>query len=74
MQYSITFANNAYLYAKSSIYGSHEFTVSLDQDANRVVNVNENGNFDDAKYFYDVLFDTRRRRPTWLLPPVKTVV
>ena len=45
MQYSITFANNAYLYAKSSIYGSHEFTVSLDQDANRVVNVNENGNF-----------------------------
>jgi len=45
IQYSITFANNAYLYQKSSIYGSHEFTVSLDQAENRVVNVNENGIF-----------------------------
>ena len=45
IQYSVTFANNAYIYSKSSIYGSHEFTVSLDQMENRVVNVSENGIF-----------------------------
>jgi hypothetical protein len=45
IQYSVTFANNAYLYQKSNIYGSHEFTVSLDKSENRVVNVNENGVF-----------------------------
>ena len=45
IQYTVTFANNAYIYEKSNIYGSHEFVVALDVDANRVVNINENGSF-----------------------------
>jgi hypothetical protein len=49
IQYTVTFTNNAYIYQKSSIYGSHEFVVSLDMDANRVVNINENGNFTITK-------------------------
>lgn len=49
IQYTVTFTNNAYIYQKSSIYGSHEFVVSLDMDANRVVSINENGNFTITK-------------------------
>lgn len=49
IQYTVTFTNNAYIYQKSNIYGSHEFVVSLDMDANRVVNINENGNFTITK-------------------------
>lgn len=45
IQYNIAFANNAYIYQKSSIYGSHEFTITLDQTENRIININENGVF-----------------------------
>lgn len=45
VEYTINFTNDKYFYSKSSFFGAHEFTVSLDKNQEEIVTVNENGSF-----------------------------
>lgn len=45
IEYTINFTNDKYFYSKSSFFGTHDFTVSLDKNQEEIVTVNENGSF-----------------------------
>lgn len=45
IEYTVNFTNNKYFYSKSSFFGTHDFTVSLDKNQEEIVTVNENGSF-----------------------------
>lgn len=45
VEYTVNFTNNKYFYLKSSFFGTHDFTVSLDKNQEEIVTVNENGSF-----------------------------